>query len=119
MELVAFVGPDQESWGQITALMNRLPECEKVVLVVAKGVSGFPVDGKTNVVEVDASLPLVQLKEAMWSGLKKELDGAFEVAVTLASGTGKDHMALVGALLSVPVGIRIAVFTKEGVRFVT
>ena len=119
MELVAFVGPDKETWGQITALMNRMPECERVVLVMAKGVAGFPVDAKTKVVEVDASLPLVQLKEAMWSGLKKELDGAFEVAVTLASGTGKDHMALVGALLSVPVGIRIAVFTKEGVKFVT
>ena len=44
--------------------------------------------------------------------------GDFEVAVTLASGTGKEHMALISALLSIPVGIRLVVYTKDGVQVI-
>jgi len=119
MELVAFVGQDKENWGQITALVNKLDDCEKVVLVMDKGISGFPVNGKCKSVSVDCSKPLIDLKQEILDKLKPELNGEFEVALTLASGKGKDHMALVGALLSIPVGVRIVVFTREGVKFVT
>jgi len=50
--------------------------------------------------------------------LKTKLDSAFEVAVSLASGNGKEHMALISALLSIPVGIRLVVYTKNGIEFI-
>jgi len=31
---------------------------------------------------------------------------------------GKEHMALISSLLSLPVGIRLVVFTKAGVEFI-
>ena len=34
-----------------------------------------------------------------------------------ASGEGKEHMALISALLSLPVGVRFTALTKDGVVF--
>jgi hypothetical protein len=117
MELVAFLGNDKENWGQITALVNRL-DCDKVVLIKDKGVSGFPSNTKIREVSVDSSKALIELKEDIMGKVKKELSGDLEVALSLASGSGKEHMALISALLSIPVGIRLVVFTKKGVEFI-
>ncbi|HLC53640.1 MAG TPA: hypothetical protein VJK03_03775 [Candidatus Nanoarchaeia archaeon] len=117
MELVAFVGADKENWGQITALINR-SEAERVILVENEKVEGFPVTERCEVVGVDSRLPLLMLKEQLLDKLRKLLSGDFEVAVTLASGTGKEHMALISALLSIPVGIRLVVYTKDGVQVI-
>ena len=46
--------------------------------------------------------------------LKGKITG-FEVGLSIASGDGKEHMALVSALINLPVGIRFAALTKEGV----
>ena len=118
MNLVAFVGTDMENWGQITALMHRM-ECEKVVLVCSSEAGAFPASEKCISVEVVGSSPIAALKQQMIDVLKPHLGSDFEVAVSLASGTGKEHMALISALLQIPVGIRIAVYTKEGVQFLT
>ena len=39
-----------------------------------------------------------------------------ETAVNIISGEGKEHMALLSALLRLGVGIRFVAFTKEGIR---
>ena len=38
-----------------------------------------------------------------------------EVAVSIASGDGKEHMALLSALINLPVGIKFVALTKDGV----
>ena len=119
MEFIAFLGADKEGWGQITALVNRLEDCEKVLLVKDKNTLGFPKSEKCEFVNVDASVDLIKLKEDMMNGLRQALSKEFEVVVSLASGNGKEHMALVSALLNIPVGIRLAVYTREGVKFLT
>jgi len=117
MKLVAFLGNDKENWGQITALINR-GDFEKVVLVKSKGAAGFPLMTDTSVIEVDSGLPLLDLKKDLMEKLKAEIGKEFEVSISIASGNGKEHMALISALLSLPVGIRIVVYTKEGVEFI-
>lgn len=116
MELVAFVGDDKESWGQITGLINR-GEWESVIVVKKKGVEGFPNLSRGEVIVMNTEMPLLDLKKEMMEKLKGKVKD-FEVTLSLASGNGKEHMALISALLSIPVGIRLAVFTKEGVQFI-
>ncbi len=117
MEFVAFVGTDKENWGQIKGIMNRL-ENEKVILVKNKEVSDFPKDGKSEIISVDTSKPLVELKEEIMSKLRQKLSREFEVSLSIASGTGKEHMALISALLSIPVGIKFVIFTKQGIEYI-
>jgi hypothetical protein len=117
MEFVAFVGSDRESWGQLVGLINHI-DAEKIVLVQDKGVTGFPLSSKCQIVNVDCSRSLLDLKTDIMDKLKKELAGDLEVSLSIASGGGKEHMALISALLSIPVGIRLVVFTKKGVELV-
>ena len=115
MELVAFLGADKENWGQITALVKR-EKCDKVILVKNKSAEEFPDSGSESI-KVNSDAPLLDLKNEIMQKIKSRL-GGFEVALSLASGSGKEHMALISALLSIPVGIRLVVFTKKGVEFV-
>ncbi len=53
-------------------------------------------------------------------GVVKETSGKIEgveVALSIASGEGREHMALISALLSIPVGVRFTALTKEGIIF--
>ena len=40
-----------------------------------------------------------------------------EVALSIASGSGKEHMALMSALINLPVGVRFTALTKDGVVY--
>ena len=116
MELVAFLGADKENWGQIVALINRA-EWDKIILIKNKNSESFTPSKNCEIIDVNSDRPLVELKNEIMSKLKEKL-GGFEAALSIASGNGKEHMALISALLSMPVGIRLVVFTKEGIEFV-
>ena len=54
----------------------------------------------------------------MTETIKKELDGKIfgDAAVNLVSGEGKEHMAVLSALLKVGAGIRLVAVTTDGVK---
>ena len=116
MEIVAFLGNDKETWGQIVALINRA-EWEKIILVKNKNSEDFVSPKPCEIVNVNSDIPLIELKKEIMDKLKGKLS-EFEVALSLASGNGKEHMALISALLSIPVGIRLVVFTKNGIEYI-
>ncbi len=118
MELVAFIGSDTENWGQITALLKHM-SWDSAILVKGKNTHNFPKTDNAAILEIDTSKPLAEITSILKEKLKSRLSGEFEVALSLASGSGKEHMALISALLNVPVGIKLAVFTKKGIEFIT
>lgn len=118
MNLVVFVGKEKESLGQISALVNRF-EAEKIILVKDNSVEEFPQNEKCVIVEISAEKDLLSLKEEIKLKLKSHLSSEFEVALSIASGNGKEHMALISALLTIPVGIRLVAFTKKGIEFLS
>jgi hypothetical protein len=115
-ELVAFLGNDKEIWGQVTGLINR-GTWDKVILIKTKQANNYlsPKDGES--ITIDSSIPLTELKTEIMQKLKGKFSG-LEVNLSIASGSGKEHMALISALLSLPVGIRLVVFTKKGVEII-
>ena len=115
MELVALLGQDKESWGQVLGLINH-GQWDKVILVKTSKnefVSSHP---NTEEVFIDSSLPILEMKSMLLDKLKSKFS-EFEAFLSIASGNGKEHMALISALLTVPVGIRLVVFTKKGIKF--
>lgn len=116
MELVAFLGKDKETWGQVTGLINK-GEWEKVILIKSKDSEPFPIPENGKEIVVDSSMSLLDIKSDLLKKLKPHLSG-LECGLSIASGSGKEHMALISALLSSPVGIRLTVFTKNGVEFI-
>ncbi len=116
MELIAFAGADKENWGQIVALINR-GKWDKTVVVQNKNMEDFPAGDES--IKVDSDMPLTELKIWLMDKLRKSVSGDFEVALSIASGNGKEHMALISALLSIPVGIRFVVYTRNGIEWIS
>lgn len=113
MELVALLSTGKGTWGQVSGLM-KYREWDNVILVGGDFASKFTSDKKFDFVKVDLDKKLKDLKEEITKKLKGKIRGT-EVALTIASGDGKEHMALISALINLPVGIRFAALTKEGV----
>ncbi|MBI2451854.1 hypothetical protein HYV50_02115 [Candidatus Pacearchaeota archaeon] len=116
MELVAFLGKEKENLGQLAGLINNM-DCEKIFLVKDKNAGDLIKHQKCKTIAVDTAKDLLSLKNEIKEKLKQELNNDFEVALSIASGSGKEHMALISALLSIPVGIRFVAYTKKGIEF--
>jgi precorrin-3B methylase len=56
-----------------------------------------------------------EMAERIRAALRKKKLGT-EVALNFVSGTGKEHMATLSAMLKLGLGVRLIALTKEGVR---
>lgn len=116
MELVALLSSGKGTWTQVAGLIKH-GEWDKIILVgndFAK--KNFSIEKNVEFIEADLSQRLAYLKKELLEKLKPKIDGT-EVALSIASGEGKEHMALISALLSIPTGIRFTALTKEGIIF--
>jgi hypothetical protein len=114
VELVALLSAGKGSWGQVAGLIKK-GEWEKVIVVGPSFAKEFSIpEVPFDFVEYDPEKPLLALKKEFEKKLADKFDG-MEVALSIASGNGKEHMALQSALLSIPVGVRFTALTKDGV----
>ena len=114
MELIAFLGSGQGTWGQVAGVIKQ-GDWESIILIGNEFAKKFTTDKDFEFIEVSSG-PIVELKEELLKKLKGKVNGT-EVALSIASGDGKEHMALISALLSLPAGIRFTVLTKDGLIF--
>lgn len=115
MELVALLSTGKGTWGQVAGLINQ-GEWDNILLIGSNFASSFSSSKKFEFIEVDLDKRLVELKEEILNKLKGKINGT-EVALSIASGEGKEHMALISALLSLPVGVRFTALTKDGIVY--
>ncbi len=116
MELVALLSSGKGTWAQVAGLIKH-GEWDKIILLGDDFSSQFKVEEKKNItqfIRVDLSKRIADLRDEFLKSLKGKIDGT-EVALSISSGDGKEHMALISALINLPVGIRFAALTKEGV----
>lgn len=114
-ELVACLSPERDMWGHVARLINE-HEWENVFLIgdgVAK--TNFKTEKNAELVLVDFKKPVFELIEDIKKGLSGKIKG-IEAAVNIISGTGKQHTAIMSALLKMGLGIRFVAVTKEGIK---
>jgi len=58
---------------------------------------------------------LEEMRDSVIAGLKGKIKGT-EVAINLVSGIGKEHMAIISAVLKLGVGVRFMAITAEGIK---
>ncbi|MEK6819805.1 MAG: hypothetical protein AABY03_01230 [Nanoarchaeota archaeon] len=113
MELIALLSKDEENWGQVSGLINH-GEWEKVIILGDASAKKFSHKSKFEFIQVDLGNKIQFLKDEFAKKLQGKISG-METALSIASGDGKEHMALISALINLPVGIRFAALTKDGV----
>ena len=113
MELVALLSTGKGTWGQVAGLINKR-EWDNIFLIGTEFAKKFTTDKRHEFIQIKDNSKIVDLKADLMKKLKNKFKGT-EVALSIASGDGKEHMALISALLSLPVGIRFVVLTTEGI----
>ena len=113
MELVALLSTGKGTWAQVSGLM-KYGEWDKIVVLGGDFAKDFKHEKEFEFIKVDLDKKLKDLKQEFSEKLKGKFNGT-EVALSIASGEGKEHMALISALINLPVGIRFAALTKDGV----
>jgi len=114
MELVALLSTGEGSWAQVSGIIKQ-GEWENIILLGSEFAKKFQIDKDHTFIELTKPR-LVELKQEIQEKLKGKIKGT-EVALSIASGDGKEHMALISALLALPVGVRFTALTKEGIVF--
>lgn len=115
MELIALLSSGKGTWGQVAGLVNR-GEWDNIILIGSEFAEKFSIDKEHEFIRVDTSKSIVEIREELKSKLKNKIKSV-EVALSIASGDGKEHMALISALLSIPVGVRFVALTKDGIIY--
>ncbi len=115
MELVALLSSGKGSWGQVAGLIKK-GEWEKIILLGPQYASEFKADIPFDFIEYDDSKSLTALKDFFVKKLNEKLGDSFsDVALSIASGSGKEHIALISAIQSIPRGMRLVALTKDGI----
>jgi hypothetical protein len=113
MELMALLSSGKGTWAQVSGLI-KYGEWDKVIIIGDDFAKQFTHEKPFEFIEVDFGKKIMDLREELMKKLKGKIQGT-EVALSIASGDGKEHMALISALIHLPVGIRFAALTKDGV----
>ena len=113
MELVALLSKGEGSWAQVSGLI-KFGEWDKVILLGDDFAKQFQHEKKFEFIKINLNKSIKDLKDEFAKNLRGKIHGT-EVSLSIASGDGKEHMALISALLNLPVGIRFAALTKDGV----
>jgi len=115
MELVALLSSGKGTWGQVSGLLKQ-GDWDKIILLGDSFAKTFTSEKKFEFIQVDTNKKLIELKKEVLEKLKGKINGT-EVALSIASGNGKEHMAIISSLLSLPVGIRFTALTRDGIVY--
>lgn len=114
-ELIACLSTGKGTWGHVGRIIED-ERWDKIYLLTNDyGKENFKNNEKTELIVINESQGLKELIEEIKTKLKERIKGT-EVGVNFISGSGKEHMALMSALLKLGVGIRLVALTKDGIE---
>ena len=114
-ELIACLSEEKGAREHLRRLINQ-QDWEKVILISTKSnKEDFNVNKDIEFIIIDNKKFLPELVDEIKDNLSQKTKG-IEVGLNIISGSGKEHMALLSALLKLGLSIRLVALTKEGVK---
>ena len=112
-ELVACLSSGKGTWGHVARLIKEGKWDKTFILTNEFGRQNFKAEANVEVLLIDEEKGIKELRDDIYNFLKDKIKG-FEVGVNIISGSGKEHLALMSALLKMGVGMRFVALTKDG-----
>lgn len=91
---------DDEQWDKVVLVTNN------------QGKAQFQCSKQVEFVVINDNWNVSDMATAMTKGLEKEYG---EIGLNFVSGTGKEHMALLAAVMKAGLSFRLVAVTKEGI----
>ena len=114
--LLACLSTGKGTWSEVTKIMQSQPWTKIFLITNQFGKDNFTIkDERTSLIVIDPFLEPVALTEH----IKKELTGKisdFEIGLNIASGSGKEHMALLEAVLELGLNFRLITVDRNQVE---
>ncbi len=113
-ELVAFLSTGKGTWGHVNRLLSGMEgnKWKKVILLTNDfGIKNYKPEEGVELIELTGK-NVEELSSEIQTKLKDKIEG-MEIAVNFVSGDGRDHMALVSALMKMGLGFRLVSLDSE------
>ena len=113
--LIACLSTGKGTWGHVSRLIAE-DSWSKVFLITNEfGKENFTKPENTELIIVNQNQGIKELAAEIESKLKSKIKDP-EVALNLVSGTGKEHTAILSAVLKLGLGIRLVALTQQGME---
>jgi len=116
-DLIACLSTGKGTLGHVAKVIEGM-EWNKVYLITNEVEKDrFKSEGNKEIILIDTKKTITE----MATDIKNELSGKIndlEVALNIVSGEGREHMAVVSALLQLGLGIRLVALTRDGVKVI-
>jgi|SRR3989344_3102184 len=114
-DLIACLSSGKGTWEHIKQIIEK-EKWENIFLITDDfGKSNFKVNKNVNFVLVNSQDPINIYTDLIISQLHGKIKG-IEVALNLVSGSGKEHMGILSALLKLGFAVRLVAYTKDGIK---
>ena len=114
-ELIAYLSTGKGSWGEVAGLISK-DKFEKIYLLTNDfGKENFNSNEKTELLVIDTNQNILGLRDQILTIIKSKINGT-EIAVNFVSGSGKEHMSLVSALIKSGLGFRLVTADKGDIQ---
>ncbi len=114
-DLIACLSSGKGSWNHIALLIKEESWGNTFLVTNEFGKENFKAGNNIQFIVVDFQKQVFELIKDIKEQLKGKVNG-IDVAVNLVSGTGKEHMAIMSAILKMGLGIRFVAATQSGVK---
>lgn len=105
--LIAILGQGKGTWTHVKRIVE-LGEYESIFIITNDfGIEKYvPIKGET-MIRVDFNENTTIIRDQIISQLKGPLQDVMETEINITSGSGKEHSALISAVLKLGVGVRL------------
>lgn len=113
--LIACLSTGKGTWGHVSRLISETT-WDKVFLITNDfGKENFSASNNTELIIINQKQGIKELAKEIESKLKDKVKDP-EIALNLVSGTGKEHTAILSAVLKLGLGIRLVALTQQGME---
>lgn len=113
-DLVCCLSTGKGTWAEVAKLINNYNWGNIFLITNDFGKEKFTTEKEVRCILVDVNKGMEAMKNAILEGLKEKV--STEVGVNFISGSGKEHMALLSALIQLGVGMRFIVAADSEVK---
>ncbi|HLC74458.1 MAG TPA: hypothetical protein VJH88_01225 [Candidatus Nanoarchaeia archaeon] len=110
-ELITLLSTGKGTWAEVARLIKAQP-WERTFIITSDFGKNFTAENAECIV-VDTNKDMPELRDEIQQKLNGKIKG-LEIGLHITSGSGKEHMALLAALLKLGIGFRLVTVTENG-----
>jgi len=113
-DLIVCLSSGKGTWGHVARLIEGEEWSKVFILTNQFGVEKFSKPDNAEFILLNESQGIQELTAEIEQRLKGKT--SHEVALNLVSGSGKEHMAILAAIMKIGLAFRLVALTKDGIK---